>query len=266
MPLISIITPVFNCREFIEQCIDNVAAQHCPLMEHIVVDGGSDDGTVQIIKRQARRYPHLRWISEPDRGQSDAMNKGVALARGSVLGFLNADDFYEPGVLPRIAELFGELPEPALAVGKCSVWKEDGSLWFVSAPSRISLKSLLAERYLEAFPMNASGYFYHKSLHERIGLYQVEEHYAMDLDFVIRAVAEARVFYHDEAWGNYRYLPGTKTYRDDKSGMNAKRIAALTASYRRRLPLRSRVSLALCITVSKLLKRVKGILNALRGR
>lgn len=266
MPLISIVTPVFNCRDFIEQCIDNVAAQGDLELEHIIVDGGSDDGTVQIIERQARRYPHLRWISEPDRGQSDAMNKGVALAKGGVLGFLNADDYYEPGVLRRIEQLFRELPDPALAVGNCSVWKDDGSLWFVSAPAQISLANLLSERYLEAFPMNASGYFYHKSLHDRIGLYKTEDHYSMDLDFIIRAVAEAHVFYYNEAWGNYRYLPGTKTYQDDKSGRNAKRISALVASYRLSLPLRQRVPMVVGVSVRRLLKRLRNKCNALCRR
>jgi glycosyltransferase involved in cell wall biosynthesis len=266
VPLISVITPVFNGRDYIEQCIENVAGQGCPQAEHIVVDGGSDDGTVEIIERLASRYSALRWLSEPDRGQSDAMNKGVDLARGSVLGFLNADDYYEPGVLPRIIQLFRDLPEPSLAVGNCSVWREDGSLWFVSTPSRISLEALLEERYLEAFPMNSSGYFYHKSLHRLIGPYPVEEHYSMDLDFIIRAVAQAKVYYHDEHWGNYRYLPGTKTFQDDQSGMNAVRIAALIASYRKHLPPSTRARMVAGIRVRRALQRIKGIWNGLTER
>jgi len=266
VPLISIITPVYNCRDFIGDCIENVASQLGVDMEHIVVDGGSCDGTLQIIEAAARRYPHLRWVSEPDRGQSDAMNKGVALAKGTIIGFLNADDYYQPQVLARIGSLFLELPVPSLVVGKCNVWREDCSLWFVSAPSQICLQRLLEERYLEAFPMNSSGYFYHKSLHERIGPYKVDEHYAMDLDFIIRAVAASQVYYFDELWGNYRYLPGTKTYQDDQSGINGKRISALVASYRRQLPLYQRLPLVFKTLTRKAFKRLNDRFSCWRNR
>ena len=97
--MISIITPVYNGKRFIEFCIKNVIDQKCPNMEHIIVDGGSTDGTVEIIQRYAERYKHIRWVSEKDKGQSDAMNKGIRLAEGNIIGILNADDYYEPNVL-----------------------------------------------------------------------------------------------------------------------------------------------------------------------
>lgn len=77
--MLSIITPVFNGKRFIEFCIKNVSEQNCPDAEHIIVDGGSTDGTVEIVKSYADKYPHIRWISKKDRGQSDAMNKGMLL-------------------------------------------------------------------------------------------------------------------------------------------------------------------------------------------
>ena len=89
---LSIITPVFNGIRFIESCIINVIEQKCPNLEHIIVDGGSTDGTVEIITSYAERYEHIKWVSEKDHGQSDAMNKGIAKALGSILGFLNVDD------------------------------------------------------------------------------------------------------------------------------------------------------------------------------
>jgi glycosyltransferase involved in cell wall biosynthesis len=86
-------TPVYNGQRFIEFCIKNVIDQHCSHAEHIIVDGGSTDGTVEIIKSYAEKYPHIRWISEKDNGQSDAMNKGISMAKGEILGVLNVDDF-----------------------------------------------------------------------------------------------------------------------------------------------------------------------------
>jgi glycosyltransferase involved in cell wall biosynthesis len=98
-----------------------VAAQNCDRVEHIIVDGGSGDRTVPILREKARAHPYLRWISEPDRGQSDALNKGIEMARGEYIGILNADDFYEPGVLSRIAAIIKTLSEPRFIVGACNV-------------------------------------------------------------------------------------------------------------------------------------------------
>lgn len=122
--MISIVTPVYNGEAFIESCIKVAIAQNCSDIEHIIVDGGSSDRTVEIIKNYARNYPHIRWISEKDKGQSDAMNKGISMAKGDILAILNVDDFYEPNVLNRIVEIFKTLPEPSLLVGNCNILGE----------------------------------------------------------------------------------------------------------------------------------------------
>jgi len=233
---VSVITPVFNGIGYMESCLRNVIEQQCAEAEHIVVDGGSRDGTVDVVRRYAEVYPHIRFVSEADRGQSDAMNKGVAMATGEIIGFLNVDDYYEPGVLLDIQALFQNMPEPTLLVGNCNVWDNEGRLWFVSQPAGIGLKNLLLGRHLEAFPMNSSAYFYHKSLHRKIGLFDTDEHFAMDLHFILKAVQAANVVYVDRILGNYRYLEGTKTYCDDVSGGNALRVAKITGLYRRRQP------------------------------
>jgi len=229
--LLSIITPVFNCRDFISSCIENVASQVVPGTEHIIIDGASTDGTTQIIENAAKKYSHIKWISEPDGGQSTAMNKGVELAQGKILGFLNADDYYQQGALVQICNLFESLPEPSLVVGNCNVWRDDGSLWFVSRPEKINLKNLLLCRFMDAFPMNSSAYFYHKSLHERIGLYEVDEHYAMDIHFILRSVQVSSITYIDQVLGNYRYLQGTKTYEEDKYNRTGPRVNQIINAY-----------------------------------
>ena len=106
---ISILTPSFNSAQYIERAIKSVMDQNYDDWEHIVVDGGSNDGTVEILKK----YTHIKWISEPDRGQSDAMNKAFAMSRGDIIGYLNADDTYEPNIFKIIVEYFNNNPPPS---------------------------------------------------------------------------------------------------------------------------------------------------------
>lgn len=218
--MISIITPVYNNYTFIEACILNVIEQNCPDTEHIIVDGFSSDGTVDIIKRYAKQYPHIQWISERDNGQSDAMNKGINLAKGEIISFLNVDDFYEPDTLNKVVSFFKTLPVPAFLVGNCKVWNEEGKVLFINKPLNLSVFSILQG---EPFPNNPSAYFYHKSLHTIVGLYNTNEHYAMDLEFLIRGLPKAYVKYIDENFGNWRKLPGTKTVQDENIGIGAQR-------------------------------------------
>lgn len=105
-PKISIITVSYNHGEFIRQNIESVLNQNYPNVEHIIVDGGSTDGTVEIL----RSYPHLRWTSEQDRGQSDALNKGFSRATGDIIGWLNSDDWYAPDIFQEVVESLKEYP------------------------------------------------------------------------------------------------------------------------------------------------------------
>ncbi|MUL39027.1 glycosyltransferase family 2 protein [Gloeocapsopsis dulcis] len=235
--MISVITPVYNGEKYIEDCIKVVVDQNCSNIEHIIVDGGSTDATVDIIKSSAQNYPHIRWISEKDRGQSDAMNKGIAMAKGNIIAILNVDDFYEPNVLNHISAIFEKLPEPALLVGNCNILDDDNNLKRINRPKRLKITDLLVGYNINPFPFNPSAYFYHKSLHEQVGFYEVDEHYAMDVDFLLKAVQVAHVKYVDEIWGNYRQISGTKTVNDINSGQNAIRLRQLMQKYLQKLPL-----------------------------
>ncbi len=243
--MISIITPVLNREKFIEGCILNVLQQNCHDLEHLIIDGGSTDDTVNVIRQYASRYPYIRWISEKDQGQSDAMNKGIQMAKGDILGILNADDFYEPGTLNRVLPFFKTLPVPTLLVGNCNFWDAKGQLMSVHKPKGLTLWKILASpTKVYSFPANASMYFYHRTLHDRVGLYKIDEHYVMDLDFILRAVQAAHVKYVDETWGNFRYHEATKTFQDRRQGKSQERAHYYFELYRRKLPWLQRIGAA----------------------
>ncbi|HIK16966.1 MAG TPA: glycosyltransferase [Leptolyngbyaceae cyanobacterium M33_DOE_097] len=235
--MISIITPVYNGEKFIEACIKAVIQQNCLDIEHIIVDGRSKDRTVEIVEHYAKQHSHIRWVSEPDQGQSDALNKGIGLARGEVLSILNVDDYYEPGVLNRIVEIFKALPEPSFVVGNCNLWNQEGRIYKLNKPSKLRLYDLLLGYEVNPHPANPSAYFYHTSLHQMIGLYDVDDHYTMDLEFICRAVQVAHVHYFNETWGNFQLHEESKTLTDSLSGQGKQRREKVVADYRKKLPL-----------------------------
>jgi glycosyltransferase involved in cell wall biosynthesis len=114
-PLISIVTPSFNQRQFLEQAIQSVLTQRYPAIELIVMDGGSTDGTLEVLKKHAPRLKH--WVSEPDRGPADALNRGFTFASGDILGVINADDFYLPDAFGRVAQEFAADPSADVVSG-----------------------------------------------------------------------------------------------------------------------------------------------------
>ena len=234
--MLTIITPVYNGDRFIESCIKVVIEQNCPDIEHLIIDGGSEDKTLEIIQKYAKKYSHLRWISEKDRGQSDALNKGIALANGEILNILNVDDYYEPNVLNKAIAYFQHLPEPSLLVANCNVWGNSGRLLTVNRPKKLQLADLLKGLH-NPYPFNPSAYFYHRSLHNIIGDYNLEDHYSMDLDFILRAVQVANIKYVDEIWGNWRKITGTKTFEETQNGNNLKRVFQVYKIYLKDLPL-----------------------------
>jgi len=235
-PDLSIITPVYQGQKYIASCIESVINQKYDSIEHIIVDGISTDGTVEIVKSYLQKYPHIRFISEKDRGQSDALNKGIKLARSKIIGILNVDDFYEPDTFRNIHSYFFKLKEPALLVGNCNVLGTNDQIININKPTRLNQTDLLLDFSINPIPVNPSAYFYHKSLHEKIGYYDEMEHYTMDLKFLLKAVTVANVLYIDKCLGNFRYIPGTKTYEDIKSGDSKDRAYQVRESFINKLP------------------------------
>lgn len=238
--MISIITPVYNSAQFIETCIQNVAGQVFPSVEHLIIDGGSTDGTVEIIKQSAEKYPHIRWVSEKDKGQSDAMNKGIYMAKNPVISFLNADDFYAKDALSFAHSLFKNALPNTFMVGNCRVLREDGSEYMINRPSPFNPVNFMLDYN---FPFNPSAYFYHKSLHDLVGFYDVQDHLTMDIDFILRLLSVAQIEYRDKLIGNYVMVANSKTMQEISLGRNIENLRLVFEKHLDQLTLFQRVNL-----------------------
>ena len=179
-PLISVVTACFNAREFIESCISSVVDQTYSCYEYIVVDGGSFDGTVDVIKRYDYGIDH--WVSEPDKGISDAFNKGLDLAAGDYVLILNSDDFLAaPDILEKVAAYIESYHFPTFLYGNCDVVnRETGGLEF-HANSDFS-PGRLWKGEMPPHP----GLFTHRSYFEKYGTFDTAFRVAMDFELLAR--------------------------------------------------------------------------------
>jgi len=126
LPLVSVITPSFNQAQYIEATIQSVITQEYPNIEYLVVDGGSTDETVEIIKKYEAKIAW--WVSEKDKGQTDAINKGFGRAKGKILAWLNSDDTYEPGAISNAVKYLIDHPDVGMVYGDCNFINENGKV------------------------------------------------------------------------------------------------------------------------------------------
>lgn len=180
LPLISIITPSFNRADMITDAVESVRAQNDPACEHIIVDGGSTDGTLEVLKK----YPHLRVISEPDEGMYDALNKGIHLARGEIVGWLNTDDRLAPGCLAAVRAAFDQSPDSLAVVGGL-LYEQAGSLTRSRPAPDLAQYLALAGRFAVNFP---NGWFLRRAVYDRVGRFDSSYRYTADNELMLRIV------------------------------------------------------------------------------
>jgi glycosyltransferase involved in cell wall biosynthesis len=201
-PLVSIVTPSLDQGRFIGEALRSVEAQDYPRIEHIVVDGGSTDDTLEIL----RAHPSVRWVSEPDEGQSDAINKGFAIARGGVLAWLNADDRYLPGAVSAAVDAL-VTTGAALVHGGWRAIDEEGRVVREVPVREVNREVLLHRGNLIAQPAA----FFTREAFEAVGGVDPRYAYAMDYDLWLKLAERYPVGQVDALLADFRLHGASKT-------------------------------------------------------
>jgi len=198
----SIITPTLNQASYIEDTIKSVLNQNYDNFEHIIIDGGSKDGTLDILKK----YKHLKWVSEKDTGQSNAINKGFKMASGEVVAWLNSDDYYDVNAFQYVNEFFNNTNCKVL-FGDITYIDENGKKLFNLSGDDISFEKLLK------YPDNVRqpSTFWKRSVIEDIGLLNESLHLVMDLDLFLRIGKKYEFKYLNKNLSYFRYYKDNKT-------------------------------------------------------
>ncbi len=207
--LVSIVTPSFNQARFLEETIRSVLSQDYPHIEYIVVDGGSTDDSIEIIQRYQERL--AAWVSEPDHGQTDAINKGFALAHGDILAWLNSDDTYEPWAVTEAVAFFKAHPEVGLVYGDANFINEKGEVIGRFPAAQTSYMKL--RRGYVHIPQQAA--FFRSGLWKEVGPLDTSFYFAMDYDLWVRLAAKAPLVYVPRVWANFRLHGDAKTILAD---------------------------------------------------
>ena len=199
MTVFSIITPCFNSSGYLRETIESVLSQDYPAIEYIIVDGGSTDETVDIIRECADRDKRISWISEPDDGIADAFNKGIRMAKGNIIGILNSDDRYAPGALRMVAAAVAAHPECDVFHGNMLRYQGDVPL-FLLKPSDV-------ERNIwHEMPLNHPATFVTQKAYRQAGPFDTGLKIAMDYDMMLRLYQAGFRFWHiDEVLAHMRY-------------------------------------------------------------
>jgi glycosyltransferase involved in cell wall biosynthesis len=208
-PLVSISTPSFNQARYLEATIQSVLSQNYPGIEYMVVDGGSNDGSVDVIKKYESKLAW--WVSEKDTGQTDAINKGFARAKGEILAWINSDDTYEPGAVRAAVKYLQEHPEVGMVYGDCNFINESGLVIgkFDSAQTNYRL---LRQGYAH-IPQQTM--FFRADLWKQVGPLDPSFYFAMDYDLWTRIAARSEIKYVPQTWANFRLHTSGKTIAAD---------------------------------------------------
>jgi glycosyltransferase involved in cell wall biosynthesis len=207
--MLSIITPSYNQSKYLSKNIESILSQSADDVEHIIVDGGSDDGTIDILKEYDNKYD-LRWVSEPDRGQTHALNKGIQMARGEWIGWQNSDDFYLLRAFDKFRQTLRRNPQADAIYGDLVIVDENGnqiSRQFMTRPSKF------IQRYWSLFASNQS-LFVRRSVLEEIFPLDEKLEYTMDAELTWKLLDRDYNLVHvPEPLGAFRVQPDAKTYQ-----------------------------------------------------
>jgi len=198
MQLVSIVTPSYNQTRYLEATIQSVLAQDYARIEYIVVDGGSTDGSVELIKKYQSRFSY--WVSEKDNGQADAINKGLSRASGEILAWLNSDDYYLPNTISAIVKIFEENPDVAMLYGDMLAVDEHGQTINLLKYRQLSLEDLLCFQII-----GQPAVFFRRAAYEKTGGLDTTFHYLLDHHLWIRLAQQGKILHVPQIWAAARY-------------------------------------------------------------
>jgi GT2 family glycosyltransferase len=191
LPRITIITPSFNQADYLEETINSVLDQGCPNLQYGVIDGGSTDGSAQIIERYRDRLDFV--VIEKDNGQTEAINKGLALADGEIVGWLCSDDTMLPGALEKIGGHFSMHPQDDWIAGGCQMVTPGGEATDTIHPrGDFTLAGVLLRGEDRPFDLPQPGVFWRRAVHDQLGVLDESLHYCMDFEFWLRMIESGR--------------------------------------------------------------------------
>jgi glycosyltransferase involved in cell wall biosynthesis len=203
-PLVSVVTPSFNQGRFLRRTVESVLGQGYPHVEYVVIDGGSTDDSVAVLRSYGDR---LAWVSEPDRGQAHALNKGFARCRGAIRAYLNSDDVLAPGALDKVVGHFLAHPDWDLLYGRANYVDAGGRVTGAYPTAPYTFRRLLEDNCL-----CQPAVFWHARLAERVGPFDEALHCCMDYDYWLRAArAGLRLEYVEDLLAFSRLHPAAKT-------------------------------------------------------
>jgi glycosyltransferase involved in cell wall biosynthesis len=208
-PLVSIVTPSYNQARFLPATIESVLGQTYPNIEYIIIDGGSSDGSLQVIQSYADRLVY--WVSEPDQGQTDGINKGFARANGQVLAWLNSDDTYQPNAVAEAVDYLSLHPQVGMVYGQASFIDEHGRQ-IGRFPAAQTDYQRLRRGYVH-IPQQAA--FWRAELWQQVGPLDPSYYFAMDYDLWLRLAKVSKMQHVPRLWANFRLHSGAKTIAED---------------------------------------------------
>ena len=181
LPMISIVTPSYNQAQFLEETILSVLSQDYPSIEYLIIDGDSTDGSVEIIRKYEDRLAY--WVSEPDQGQSQAINKGFQRANGEILAWMNSDDVYCPGAMRAAVDFLRLHPDVALVYGRAELIDGDGATLLPIPWEDFDVPTCITR---QRYPIPQPAAFFRREAVQRVGLLDERLHYCLDWDYWIR--------------------------------------------------------------------------------
>jgi glycosyltransferase involved in cell wall biosynthesis len=210
-PLVSIITPSFNQAAFLEETILSVLNQDYPSIEYIIIDGGSTDGSLEIIQKYKHKLTY--WTSEPDRGQTDAINKGFAKAKGEIFAWLNSDDTYLPNAISEAVAFLSTNPDIGMVYGDANLIDEQNQI-IGKFPARQTDYKHLLRGYVHVPQQSA---FFRAQLWQQVGPLDPTFYFAMDYDLWVRLAKVSKIQYIPQTWANFRlHGSGKSIVSDDR--------------------------------------------------